>query len=64
MKNKWSPVDVITAIVVITICSVVILATLAPLITGQPVPIEKAEMIKMIVLTLIALVSVYVGKKL
>jgi hypothetical protein len=62
--NKWTPVDVVAALIAITVCSFALLAMLGPVFTGRALTVEKAEMLKIIVLTLIALLSVYIGKKL
>lgn len=63
MKN-WEPVDFVTGLIAVTVCAVVLLCTLGPVITGRPLTQENAEMLQMMVLTLIALVSVYIGKRL
>jgi hypothetical protein len=60
---QWKPADLIIIIVTISVCLALLLAMLKPLITGEPLSVEKAEMVKIIILTLVALVSVYIGKK-
>jgi len=50
-------------IITVTICLVVLLASVSPLITGRPLNDNKSKMLVGIVASLVAIVSMYIGRR-
>jgi len=57
------PVDKIIIMITATVCLILILAAINPLITGKSLSDSKAEIMAGIVISLVAIISMYIGRR-
>ena len=62
-NSKWEPVDFIICMLVVVICFTVIGSIALPLFRGTELPETKAKMVAGIVVSVVSIVSMYVGAK-
>jgi len=55
--------DVILLIITSTVCAILLLTIVSPLITGRVMPEEKARLISNMVLSLVAIIAYRLGQK-
>jgi hypothetical protein len=59
----WKPTDLIAFILAVTVCIILILASLRPILTGIEVSVDKARMLAGIIGAIIAMIANYLGGK-
>ena len=60
---KWKAVDIIAAIIAITICIGLVICLIIPIITDIPLSDKAYELVKNIFISIISIVSMYIGAK-
>ena len=57
---KWKPVDYIVGFLAGTICLMLVMSVMKPMISGEPLSDEGAKQVGGIIIAVIAIVSIYV----
>jgi hypothetical protein len=63
MKD-WKPVDIVILIITVVVSFVISMSVIRPLLSDKPMSIESAKLVSSIVVSLISIISIYVGSKL
>ena len=56
-------VEKLLFMITVTVCLILILAAITPLITGKPLTDTKAKMLVGVVGSLVAIISMYIGRR-
>lgn len=56
-------VEKIIFMLTVTVCLILVLASVSPLITGKPLTDTKAKMLVGVVGSLVAIISMYIGRR-
>ena len=57
----WEPIDIIAMLLTVTICLILILSSVAPVITGTSLSEAKAKLLVGLIGSVVSVVSMYIG---
>ena len=58
---NWQPIDIVAMLLTVTLCFILSLSAMSPLITGNPLSDTKAKMLVGLVSSVVSIVSMYIG---